>query len=185
MNIRRSGLIVVIFTVFSLGYSNSAMSFGVRNIKKQTPGISVRNEDGWDIPFLKISSEVNKRRISFPGDTSVSVDLVSFRPNSSDKAPYTLGKFPFYFVEGTKIRFRQVELIVKGITRCSVHDKVFCYAVGAHHTITGEQKPNAGIEPGPPHTLFYLDTDGDGKFETLEYGKALTREQIPEWVMKK
>ena len=143
--------------------------------------ISIKNDEGWIIPLLKGSTIGEKKKTTFPGSPPVPVEIIIYHPKKPPKQIYVIHELPLFFVNGNKVRISKDEFGVSHIVQYSTPTKkIFCYIVSCYELVEtrfGKELAAAKMN------FFYFDTDGDGKFETLEYGTVLTREPLPEWVI--
>lgn len=149
---------------------------------KQTRGVSIKNSDGWEIPFLKQVREPRRTTFSFPGTPPIPVQETIFLPPSTPNKDLPVHRFPLYSVDGNTIKIAYREFAVERIIEfSSLDNRVFCYSFHCR-IIIGLLEGTDFMELGPHFSVFYFDMDKDGTFETLEYGRALSYERIPKWV---
>lgn len=177
-------LIIIILALFlsrSIAFSYSTSPR--KAIVRQVEATRVNNQDGWDIPMIKQNSKVKKvktERVTYPETPSFTVERTIYQPQKpKKKKDLNLQKLPFFTINGQELHIEQAQLMVTKIVRYSVGGKIFCYHVVASHL---DGTPYE-IYLGEEYSFFFFDTDGDGKFETLEYALGFMRNQIPKWVL--
>ncbi len=129
--------------------------------------------EGWKIPLPK-----NKKRFDVKAQNMRSEDGQSVKATRTIYAGSNLTDKPF-----NSRRLNQTFGLCElgSFTELKVNDKIFFYAISAFQVKLDEQTGRT-IRLGPPFSYRYVDTDGDGDFETNLIGDAPLL--VPSWVTK-
>lgn len=139
----------------------------------------VKNEGGWNIPDLKNLKTITSRtRFYFSKSPLLPSYIVIFAPQQEVKI------FPNYFVildDNKTLQVKTQEMAIEEVRQFDVDHHIFCYAIQAVGIVSMRDEFKGY---GGRFGVFYYDEDGDGTFETMEYGLH-TYPHIPEWVINK
>jgi hypothetical protein len=135
------------------------------------PSRTVLKEGGWQIPGLKNS--VVGKRIERKSENNPKVSVTKYVPGYVKGKPPRLE--PSFFTDEERRILRlfpsDFDLVVLDIWVYDVQEKIFCYQVHVHPQ---------GI--GATTILYFYDTDGDERFETVKTHSGGFRPELPDWV---
>lgn len=176
MNVLGSILLLLLLTV-----SYQAISLKEPG-PRQIAATKIVNDGGWEIPFINQSSKlkwIKTEEKPYPGLPPFAVKIITYEPPKFKKKDLNLQKLPFFTINGDKLHVHQAYLLITEIAQYSVNSKVFRYQVTGYSIVDTPQ----GVDLGAQYILYFFDTDGDGKFETLDYEPGLPPKRVPQWVI--
>jgi len=181
MNRVKIGLVISALVAVGCGYraiESNALQPPQFNRASSTPNNNelkdkyVR-EEGWQIPVVP-ASDLKSSSVR-EGET---VSGVAVTITASPYVPEDLFTTePFATIGDAKYGTIKINLI----TELTVKKRIFGYVMLAARTVKSSES-NKLIRSGLGFTFRYLDTDGDGKFETLVFGGPT--DKVPDWVAK-
>ncbi len=138
------------------------------------------NKDGWKLPSISLFTKQSEKTLQIKKNKSqIKIKQIEYQPNEDviqiadgNTAKYA-SRIPDIEDKSWLIRYMKV---------FSVKEKTFCYLMRGDWVIT-DQNGKIKARAAMTIVLVYIDTDGDGVFETFRYGSS-ELPPIPEWVAK-
>jgi hypothetical protein len=133
----------------------------------------INKKGGWELPNLNEFEKTHQREVSienflvttsvFKPKKTIDVNLEEYTWKDDDKTLFISAR----------------ECYVYDVTAYAVKDKTFAYQIGyvRYHITENVKLPTRGVIP-----VFYIDKNGDGKFETRDM--LIEMPELPNWVKK-
>lgn len=140
------------------------------NLPKQLTKIIIK--DGWAIPLVEKTKLVNEGSVTIQNQ---SVKIKAYKPQE------TMNLKANYFAlleDDTLVQAEKIFEIVS-IASYNLNENTFAYRINANEIETG--KDNKQTVTDNAFTIFYIDEDGDGKFEAM-YLNQYELPKFPDWI---